>query len=229
MTRFSAVATIFSVSLALAAPPPATAPAARAASPKVVPSVGAPSVGALGGSFASPGMSRPLGGVALPTFPAGVPAKRGNRPSSGGGYRYVGPVYYTPGVYDSGYYDSPSTFNTPASPPVQYGQQPAAQQQPIIINQYFSTREGAPVAATEETANPGDPLGDPQKYYLIAYKDRSIYSALAYWLEGHILHYVTTQNTHNQASLDLIDLEQTTRLNADKNVPFTLTAPLTGK
>ena len=87
----------------------------------------------------------------------------------------------------------------------------------------------SPVAATEETANPGDPLGDPQKYYLIAYKDRSIYSALAYWLEGNILHYVTTQNTHNQASLDLIDLEQTTRLNADKNVPFTLTAPLTGK
>lgn len=214
MRLFSAVATIFSVSLALAAPPAAVQPAV------------VPSVGALGGSYASRGMSRPLGGVALPTFPSGAPARRGNR-TNPGGYRYVGPVYYTPGAYDSGYYDSPSIFNTPAAPVAPYGPQygpPQPSQQPIIINQYFTTREGVtPTNITEETANPGDPLGDPQKYYLIAYKDRTVYTALAYWIEGNILHYVTTQNTHNQASMELIDLEQTTKLNADKNVPFTLT------
>lgn len=172
-------------------------------------------------------MSRPLGGVAPPTFPAGVPAKRGNRPSAGG-IRYVGPVYYTPGVYDTGYDSSSySIFNAPATLPVQYGPSAPAQpaQQPIVINQYFGSREGVnTTTTTEEAANPGDPLGDPQKYYLIAYKDRSVYTALAYWIEGDILHYVTTQNTHNQASMELIDVAQTTKLNADKNLPFTVIA-----
>jgi hypothetical protein len=41
-------------------------------------------------------------------------------------------------------------------------------------------------------------------------------------VEGDTLHYVTTQNTHNQASLALIDLEQTTKLNADRAIPFSI-------
>jgi hypothetical protein len=193
----------------------------RAAPPIVV-----PSVGALGGRFASP--TRPLGGVAPPRFPAGVPPQhRGNR-SPSRGYRYVGPIYYTPGVFDSGYDSSSySTFNTPAAP-VEYGPPPSPPlqpQQPIIINQYFTTRDGSTTTASVgENVNPGDLLGDPQKYYLIAYKDHTVYTALAYWMEGDILHYVTTQNTHNQASMALIDVDQTAKLNADKNVPFSLTA-----
>ena len=69
---------------------------------------------------------------------------------------------------------------------------------------------------------PGDPLVEPASYYLISYKDHSVYPALAYWIEGDTLHYVTTQNTHNQASLSLIDIDQTYKLNADRSVPFTV-------
>ena len=73
----------------------------------------------------------------------------------------------------------------------------------------------APEASLHErhTQAPGDPIGTPQNYYLIAYKNHAVYTALAYWVEDKTLHYVTTQNTHNQASLDLIDLTLTKSLN----------------
>ena len=78
------------------------------------------------------------------------------------------------------------------------------------------------IRVSESSPNPGDPIGPPQNYYLIAYRDHTVYSALAYWVEGDTLHYVTTQNTHNQASLALIDLDRTTKLNADRSIPFSI-------
>ena len=57
---------------------------------------------------------------------------------------------------------------------------------------------------------------------MIAYKNHAVYTALAYWVEDKTLHYVTTQNTHNQASLDLIDLALTKSLNRRNDVPFAI-------
>jgi hypothetical protein len=192
-----------------------------------------PPVGALGGPYASIGISRPLGGI-LPSHPPRNHHGPGGR--GGSGYGYVGPIYYVPNASDFYSTYGYSTFDTPANPALYYTPTAAAppssqSSQPIIINQYFGSRSATTQtedgSTTSESVNPvvnpGDPLGTPQKYYLIAYKDHSIYSALAYWLEGDTLHYVTTQNTHNQASLALIDLEQTAKLNADSNVPFSLT------
>jgi hypothetical protein len=65
-------------------------------------------------------------------------------------------------------------------------------------------------------------IGTPRSYYLIAYRNHAVYSAIAYWVEDKTLHYVTTQNTHNQASLDLIDLELTKSLNQAHDVPFSI-------
>jgi hypothetical protein len=45
---------------------------------------------------------------------------------------------------------------------------------------------------------------------------------VAYWIEDKTLHYVTPQNTHNQVSLDLVDLDFTKKLNLNRDVPFTL-------
>jgi hypothetical protein len=55
----------------------------------------------------------------------------------------------------------------------------------------------------------------PASYYLIAYKDHTIYSAVAYWVEGDTLHYFTTGATHNQVSLSLVDRDLTQRLNEE--------------
>ena len=102
--------------------------------------------------------------------------------------------------------------------------------QPVVINQYFNTAppDNRPMVTTQQAqaaaraAAPGDVLAPAENYYLIAYRNRSIYAALAWWVEGDLLHYVTTQNTHNQASLDFIDLEKTRALNQDRSIPFTI-------
>lgn len=176
-----------------------------------------PTAGALGGSYASSGISRPLGGIA--------PPRHKTPPTSGA--RYFGPIYYIPSASDlDSYYDPAySTFNTPAAPaaPAPPPASTLSQQQPIIINQYFGTQP--PVQSAEAAPAAANSASDPaeQPVYLIAYKDHSVYTAMAYWVEGEILHYITTRNTHNQASLSLIDLELTIRLNADTSNPFTLT------
>jgi hypothetical protein len=176
------------------------------------------SSGALGGRIApTAALTRPLGGVASP----GISRRAGSRSTTTGSH-YVGPVYYIPNAYDSTGYSDPGSGYLPQSGNVA---------QPIIVNQYFLTPGSSipgmappePEPSQAEAAPaPGDLLAPPASYYLIAYKDRSIYSALTYWLEGDTLHYVTTQNTHNQASLSLIDIDRTYKLNADQSVPFTL-------
>jgi hypothetical protein len=64
-------------------------------------------------------------------------------------------------------------------------------------------------------------ISDPS-HYLIAFKDHTIYSAVAYWVDGETLHYFTTGNTHNQASISLIDRDLTQRLNKESGIDFRL-------
>src|SRR5215467_13412495 len=75
---------------------------------------------------------------------------------------------------------------------------PAGQTPPVIINQNFVPDRGTPVIRdyTEDTSagvrvydapsrEPVDTSADAYtSYYLIAFKDHSIYSAFAYWVEG---------------------------------------------
>jgi len=62
-------------------------------------------------------------------------------------------------------------------------------------------------------------------HYLIAFKDHTIYSAVAYWVEGDTLHYFTTPNTHNQVSLALVDRDLTDRLNQESGMDLKLPPP----
>jgi len=189
--------------------------------------------GALGGSFASVGISRPLGGIALPGTPQ-QPVRSGRYPNQG--YRYIGPVYYTPNASDleAIYADQESHAGNeayhPAYPPpplpavsrsanpgIQFSDAPP-QPQTVIVNHYYG-KDSAPPASGLGVSGQPEP---PSDYYLIAYKNRNVIAALAYWLDGDILHYVTAEKAHNQASMALIDLDMTRRLNADREVPFTV-------
>jgi len=204
--------------------------------------------GALGGNAASRGASiRPLGGFPTaghPDYPSlGYPGRPGlgypGRPGLGYAGRYGrsgrgGPGYaygysfYVPNYYD-GFDDggsyTPSYGAAPLPPEEAYGPPPVPQQ-PVVINQYFGAQPlpqgNDPRQITDAEAAAGDVIGTPQNYYLIAYKNHAVYAALAYWVEDKTLHYVTTQNTHNQASLDLIDVTLTKSLNQSREVPFTL-------
>jgi hypothetical protein len=138
---------------------------------------------------------------------------------------------YASAIYVPGYFDTfDNYYGGPAYAPPAVATQPpiAPAAPPVIINQYFTTPppppEPEPQAAPPAPPEPGAPLVSPSTYYLIAYKDHSVYSALAYWVEDNTLHYVTTNNTHNQISLDLVDLGLTKKLNEDQKVPFSIPA-----
>jgi len=138
------------------------------------------------------------------------------------------PVYlggYSDYNGDSGYgQDQPNV--TIINPPQQAPQ--------VIINQNFIPERATPLMH-EYTQDPSgvqiyEPLhssventqDEASDYYLIAFKDHSIYSAFAYWVEGDTLHYVTPQRVHNQASVTLVDRELTEKLNRERNLQVKL-------
>ncbi len=81
----------------------------------------------------------------------------------------------------------------------------------------------APAPASAQPASAD--TGDTATHYLIAFKDHSIYSAVAYWVDNDTLHYFTTGNTHNQVSLSLVDRDLTRQLNAQSGLQLNLPAP----
>ena len=110
------------------------------------------------------------------------------------------PPYNGPAVYWYSYpVYVPVAVQSPAPPP-------APAPQPVIINQYFSSP--VPVERPVAAAQPA-----PLSHYLIAYRDHTVCPANDWWIEGDVLHYITPKDIHNQASLSLIDLELTTKLN----------------
>lgn len=163
-------------------------------------------------------------------------------PSYIGGYGgYYGGYYGDYGSGDSqGYSPGYSQAYAPgyapgyADPSLQ-GPGPVAAP-PVVINQYFggSPMGGAPEQPDDQNIHMYQQQPPPARYspdpasdshtYLIAYKDHSVYTAIAYWVEGNTLHYITSGNTHNQADLNLIDVEFTRKLNSDRSMPFNVPA-----
>jgi hypothetical protein len=201
------------------------------------------------GTSAAPGVQRTAGSVVYPAgggpqigipsaitnlnfpghFGAGRPsaAARGARTGS---YVYAYPVYVGGGGY-GGYYDS----SYAGQPPVSSGQdQPNVvvvyppQQPPVIINQFGSGDGQLTTRVQPQSIYPMQPAAahaeeTPEAtHYLIAFKDHSIYSAVAYWVDGDTLHYFTTGSTHNQASVSLVDRELTDRLNREAGLEVKL-------
>jgi len=149
------------------------------------------------------------------------------------------PVYVGGGY--GGYYDpsvAPEGYVPPVQPPVEppnvsvYPQQQDVR--PIIIQmppngpgQYAQRQSGGmqvyqggepvgPVAPVD--AAPVEPSEQP--HFLIAFKDHSIYSSVAYWFDGDTLHYFTSGSKHNQAPVALLDRDLTERLNRESGVDF---------
>jgi hypothetical protein len=95
------------------------------------------------------------------------------------------------------------------------GQYPQ-QQRPSSGMQVY--QGGEPVPPVDASAPPED----ERQHYLIAFKDHSIYSAVAYWFDGDTLHYFTSGDKHNQAPAALLDRALTERLNRESGVEFKL-------
>jgi hypothetical protein len=144
-------------------------------------------------------------------------------------YVYAYPVYIG-GAYDNGYAAQEQAPVAPAPPNVTVVYPPSQHASPVMIQagpegDYYTAgrRQGATIydaPRRTEAAQEQEPA-EPTRY-LIAFKDHTIYSAVAYWADGDTLHYFTSGNTHNQASVSLIDRELTERLNREMGTDFEL-------
>jgi|SRR5579872_1657776 len=148
------------------------------------------------------------------------------------------PVFYGGGYYD---YDAPSApyaqdngqYNN-----AQYsnGYDQMTQPPVVIINQYFRPDAANPVVRdysnvplpepgqfqTPPANNDQAATGDQQVMFLIAMKDHTIYPAIAYWVEGDTLNYITVQGAKNSVSLDLVDRDFSKQINQERKVEFGL-------
>ena len=172
------------------------------------------------------------GSITDPTFGmrlAGTVAGSGfrGRPSGYGTRRPGTVVMYGYPVYVGVYVDN--AYPAEAAPPPQQPDttvidppQPA----PAIVERFGSDEARDPATPTA-AADDLQPVEEPPStaepsHYLIAFKDHSIYSAVAYWVDGDTLHYFTSGNTHNQASVSLVDRDLTERLNEESGLELKL-------
>jgi hypothetical protein len=174
-----------------------------------------------------------FGSVAFPagaTRLSGTVARQGlwRQPAVPGTGRTRTVIVYGYPVYVGGYVDN------------SYQAEPAPPQQPDInVNdasqpaqsaiQYFGSDDAQDPTTPTAAADDFQPVEEPASFepsrYLIAFKDRSVYSAVAYWVDGDTLHYFTSGNTHNQASVSLVDRDLTERLNKESGLEVKLPPP----
>ena len=184
---------------------------------------GAPAIGA-----------RPVvGGGTL--LPAGQNSNFRRTPTTGRGTR-LAPAYvyafpaYIGGGYDNSYVPQETAPQQPNVTVIYPPQQPATS---VMIQlgpdgEYTTVTQRQPASIYQaprqrDTAEEAEPAADSTRY-LLAFKDHTIYSAVAYWADGDTLHYFTTGNIHNQASISLLDRELTERLNRELGIDFKLPA-----
>jgi hypothetical protein len=170
----------------------------------------------------------------------GWPGARPVSPLRGGGANTIVVPYAVPVVVNA--YDGMA----PPEPGAMMAQptlQPAAP--PVIINQHFlpetarpvtreygdelpptppaaRRRSPAPPPADEPIEATISPAPAPPAVYLIAFKDHSVYSAIAYWVEEDSLNYITPKGIHNRATMNLVDEELSRKINGDRNIDFRL-------
>ncbi len=149
---------------------------------------------------------------------------------------------------ETGAFDAPDLFDSsdmgdpqpqPQSPSqlppgmVIYGSDPAPPDvaQPLVVqigpDGTASRLDGGPLPRVYQPPVPPPPAAQAATpahapYYLIAFKDHTIFSAVAYWFDGNTLHYFTQGNIHKQAPVALIDRALTERLNRELGSTFQL-------
>jgi hypothetical protein len=76
----------------------------------------------------------------------------------------------------------------------------------------------------EVTPATGDSSAGSSPVYLIAFNDHVIRAALAYWVDGETLHYITLRREERLAPLATVDRDFSSQLNRERRVSFLLSA-----
>jgi hypothetical protein len=132
-------------------------------------------------------------------------------------YPYPASPYADASPYGAGYAGyNPAPNVTVINPPPVYAPPAAAQ---AVIRQY--DEYGQEVPPTPAFASPAANAQAP--IYLIAFNGSSvIYAAVAYWVDGSTLHYVTLEHQERQAPLSTINRALSFQLNRERRVQFQL-------
>jgi hypothetical protein len=160
---------------------------------------------------------------------------RGVRPPPYAGGRYILP-------YSGGYVDP---FYAGETDPGYYEAQPPAPL--VIVNPYYQpeivrpqikdysnvslpepgvTIVGPGTAPAPPAAAQTRPADDNQpNMFLIALKDGSVLTSVAYWVQDATLNYITMAGAHNHVSVSMVDRDLSIRLNAERQVQFRLAIP----
>jgi hypothetical protein len=82
----------------------------------------------------------------------------------------------------------------------------------------------APVHPTPDPKERAAALAESERptIFLIAFRDHTILPALAYWVEGDTLNYISKEGQPNRASLALVDRDFSRQLNRERKVDFNL-------
>src|ERR1039458_882005 len=149
-----------------------------------------------------------------------------------GGYGgYYSPYFYSgyglgywPGYADYGYdygsYPANSYSAYQPSPNVTVVYAPPAAPATVYVERAGPQRD----EYGQEIQRPRSAPDSDSSIYLIAFRDRSIFAAVAYWVEGGTLHYVTQEHEQKQVPLSTVDRDLSDKLNRERGVAFSLPA-----
>ena len=113
----------------------------------------------------------------------------------------------------------PEDLSMDASQPIGMSSNPV----PIAVAPQYSPPTSIRQAPEPVTAESGAIYNhEKPTVYLIALKNHTVVEALGYWMELSSLHYVSVDCSVNQVTLDLVDREASTRMNAERGIEIRL-------
>jgi hypothetical protein len=137
------------------------------------------------------------------------------------------PVFYGGGYY-SGYAPGPLSYDYGYAPPAP-APAPAA-----VVNPDFQPDSGNPTIvdysnaplpeAVPQSGDDAQLKDDQPTVFLIALTDHTVVAAIAYWVDGDTLNWVSREAKQNRMSLSLVDREFSKKLNDERHVEFKLPA-----
>jgi hypothetical protein len=143
----------------------------------------------------------------------------------GNGIRTI--PYLVPYPIYVGGQDLPEATVPPDSNPDQPLDGPDSAYPPAVEDPPLPPNESRPLEPQFAAPEPSCSVAPPQNSVapveaFIALKDHRVHTAIAYWLLGDTLHYITPLGFQNQVSLRLVDRSLTARLNSDRLLQLVL-------
>jgi hypothetical protein len=147
--------------------------------------------------------------------PAVTGARRGSFEGNRFGPRGFGPSYYplgwSPYFGDEAYSYAPAPPNVIVVQPPSTTPEPApTPAQPVIHEYNFNEAAAAPPPPVEQRA------------FVIALKDGSKASAVAFWVQERTLHYIDRDGNGRHVALSEVDRTLTQKLNREQQLPLSL-------